>query len=44
MKTASISVFGGPEVVTLDSLDLSKPGADEVLVGVEAASVNPAGS
>ncbi|MEX6664317.1 NADP-dependent oxidoreductase [Pseudomonas sp. W2-17] len=41
MKTASISVFGGPEVVTLHPLDLSKPGVDEVLVGVEAASVNP---
>jgi 2-desacetyl-2-hydroxyethyl bacteriochlorophyllide A dehydrogenase len=41
MKTASISVFGGPEVVTLHHLDLSKPGVDEVLVGVEAASVNP---
>lgn len=41
MKTASISVFGGPEVVTLHNLDLSKPGVDEVLVGVEAASVNP---
>lgn len=41
MKTASISVFGGPEVVTLHPLDLSKPGADEALVSVEAASVNP---
>lgn len=41
MKTASISVFGGPEVVTLHNLDLSKPGFDELLVGVEAASVNP---
>ncbi len=41
MKTASISVFGGPEVVTLHNLDLSKPGVDEVLVRVEAASVNP---
>lgn len=41
MKTASISVFGGPEVVTLHNFDLSKPGVDEVLVGVEAASVNP---
>ncbi|MEN5028600.1 NADP-dependent oxidoreductase [Pseudomonas sp. Ps21-P2] len=41
MKTASISVFGGPEVVTLHHRDLSKPGVDEVLVGVEAASVNP---
>lgn len=41
MKTASISVFSGPEVVTLHNLDLSKPGVDEVLVRVEAASVNP---
>ena len=41
MKSASISVFGGPEVVTLHNLDLSKPGADDVLVRVEAASVNP---
>lgn len=41
MKTASISEFGGPEGVTLHPLDLSEPGADEVLVRVEAASVNP---
>ncbi|MGE6386004.1 NADP-dependent oxidoreductase [Pseudomonas sp. NPDC078416] len=41
MKTASISEFGGPEGVTLYPLDLSEPGADEVLVRVEAASVNP---
>ncbi|WP_341521888.1 NADP-dependent oxidoreductase [Pseudomonas sp. G.S.17] len=41
MKIASVSVFGGPEVVTLHNSGLSQPGADEVLVRVEAASVNP---
>jgi 2-desacetyl-2-hydroxyethyl bacteriochlorophyllide A dehydrogenase len=41
MKSASISVFGGPEVVTLHNHELNKPGADDVLVRVEAASVNP---
>jgi 2-desacetyl-2-hydroxyethyl bacteriochlorophyllide A dehydrogenase len=41
MKTASISIFGGPEVVALHNSDLRKPGADEVLVRIEAASVNP---
>jgi 2-desacetyl-2-hydroxyethyl bacteriochlorophyllide A dehydrogenase len=41
MKTASISLFGGPEVVTLGNLELSKPGADEVVVRIEVASVNP---
>ena len=41
MKSASISVFGGPEVVTAHNPVLRQPGADEVLVGVEAASVNP---
>lgn len=41
MKTASISVFGGPEVVTLHNTSLRKPDADEVLVCIEAASVNP---
>lgn len=41
MKSASISVFGGPEVVTLHYPAMGKPGAEEVLVRVEAASVNP---
>jgi 2-desacetyl-2-hydroxyethyl bacteriochlorophyllide A dehydrogenase len=41
MKSASISAFGGPEVVTLHNHELSKPGADDVLVRVEAGSVNP---
>ena len=41
MKSASISVFGGPGVVTLHNHELNKPGADDVLVRVEAASVNP---
>ena len=41
MKSASISVFGGPEVVTLHYPGMGKPGAEEVLVRVEAASVNP---
>jgi 2-desacetyl-2-hydroxyethyl bacteriochlorophyllide A dehydrogenase len=41
MKAASISVFGGPEVVTLDEARLKPGGADEAVVRVEAASVNP---
>jgi 2-desacetyl-2-hydroxyethyl bacteriochlorophyllide A dehydrogenase len=41
MKAASISLFGGPEVVTLHNAGPRQPGADEVVVRVEAASVNP---
>lgn len=41
MKAACISVFGGPEVVTLRNASLGQPGADEAVVRVEAASVNP---
>lgn len=41
MKAASIDIFGGPEVVALAHVELGLPGADEAVVQVEAASVNP---
>ncbi|MDY7560560.1 NADP-dependent oxidoreductase [Pseudomonas sp. 10B1] len=41
MKAASINVFGGPEIVTVDNVDLGQPGSDEAVVRVEAASINP---
>ncbi|AHL34708.1 NADPH:quinone oxidoreductase [Pseudomonas brassicacearum] len=41
MKAASISLFGGPEVVTFHNVGPRPPGADEAVVHVEAASVNP---
>ena len=41
MKAVAISAFGGPEVVTRHSASIRQPGAGEVLVRVEAASVNP---
>lgn len=41
MKAASISVFGGPEIVTVHTVSLRAPGVDEAVVRVEAASVNP---
>ncbi|KAF2394284.1 NADP-dependent oxidoreductase [Pseudomonas frederiksbergensis] len=41
MKAASISLFGGPEVVTFHNAGPRQAGADEAVVRVEAASVNP---
>ena len=41
MKAASISLFGGPEVATFHNVGPRLPGADEAVVRVEAASVNP---
>lgn len=41
MKTALITAFGAPDVVTLGERPLRAPQANEVTVRVEAASVNP---
>ena len=41
MKAARIHSFGGPEVVEIGDAPAQEPQAREVLVGVEAASVNP---
>ena len=41
MKAVRIHSFGGPDVLTIDDVPKPKPGAGEVLIKVEAASVNP---
>ena len=41
MKAARIHSFGGPEVVEIGNAAAQEPQAREVLVGVEAVSVNP---
>ena len=41
MKAARIHSFGGPDVVGIGDAATPKPQAREVLVSVEAASVNP---
>jgi NADPH:quinone reductase-like Zn-dependent oxidoreductase len=41
MKGATIHSFGGPEVVEIGDAAAQEPRAREVLVGVEAAGVNP---
>ncbi len=41
MKAAFIGAFGAPDVITLGERDLRAPGAAEVSVRVETASVNP---
>lgn len=41
MKAVCIHSFGGPEVLKLESVDVPQPKADEVLIKVRAASVNP---
>jgi len=40
MKAAQIGQFGGPGVLTINEVDRPAPGAGEVLVQVEASSVN----
>jgi NADPH:quinone reductase-like Zn-dependent oxidoreductase len=40
MRAVQISAFGGPEVLRLNDVPTPRPGAGEVLVAVEAASVN----
>jgi NADPH:quinone reductase-like Zn-dependent oxidoreductase len=41
MKRLEYDKYGGPEVVCLTSFTLPPPGADEVVVRVAAASINP---
>jgi NADPH:quinone reductase-like Zn-dependent oxidoreductase len=41
MHAVLIRRFGGPEVVEIAQIDVPKPGAGELLVKVEASSVNP---
>jgi NADPH:quinone reductase-like Zn-dependent oxidoreductase len=41
MHAIRIHKFGGPEVLKEDSLPVPEPGAGEILVRVDAASVNP---
>jgi NADPH:quinone reductase-like Zn-dependent oxidoreductase len=42
MKAIVQDRYGSPDVLELEDLDKPEPGDDEVLVGVHAASVNPA--
>jgi NADPH:quinone reductase-like Zn-dependent oxidoreductase len=42
MKAVRIHSFGGPEVLRLEEVPAPEPGANEILVHVRAASVNPA--
>jgi NADPH:quinone reductase-like Zn-dependent oxidoreductase len=41
MKAVRIHHFGGPDVIALDDVPAPRPAADEVLIRVFAASVNP---
>lgn len=41
MKAIRVHQFGGPEVMKLEEVGDIRPGADEVLVRVKAAGVNP---
>jgi NADPH:quinone reductase-like Zn-dependent oxidoreductase len=41
MKAVRIHAFGGPEVLELEEVPIPEPAADEILVHVKAASVNP---
>jgi NADPH:quinone reductase-like Zn-dependent oxidoreductase len=41
MKAIRIHGFGGPEVLELDDVPIPRPGEDELLVHIRAASVNP---
>ena len=41
MHAIRIHAFGGPEVLQDDTLCVPEPKADEILVRIEAASVNP---
>ena len=41
MKAARIYGYGGPESVVVESVDIPVPAAEQVLVRVAAAGVNP---
>lgn len=41
MQVVRIHSFGGPEVLALEDLPKPRPGSDEILLRVNAASVNP---
>ena len=41
MKAARIHQFGGPELVTIESIAVPQAGPDQVLIRVRASSVNP---
>jgi NADPH:quinone reductase-like Zn-dependent oxidoreductase len=41
MKAIRIHSFGGPEVLSVDQLEVPVPRPGEVLVRIGAASVNP---
>ena len=41
MKAVCVESFGGPETLQVQNIEKPKPGEDEVLVSVRAASVNP---
>jgi NADPH:quinone reductase-like Zn-dependent oxidoreductase len=41
MHAIRIHAFGGPDVLRSDTMPPPKPGADDMLVRIEAASVNP---
>lgn len=41
MRAVRYHEHGGPEVLRVDEVDRPEPGAEEVLVSVEAAAVNP---
>ncbi len=41
MRILTQQTFGGPDVLTLDEVDLPQPGPGEVLVQVAAAGINP---
>jgi NADPH2:quinone reductase len=41
VKAIRVHEYGGPEVMKLEEVPTPRPGADEVLVKVEAAGINP---
>ncbi len=41
MRAVRIHRFGGPEVLAMDAVEIPEPRADEVLIRVHAASLNP---
>lgn len=41
MKTATITAYGGPEVLAIDDVPIPEPRHDEALVAVVASTINP---